>query len=186
MRNKDYRELQISSSMLVFVFMAIIILGIVIFLLGVSVGKKQASITGETRFAEMPIEKIEPEKPISADPDEDEINQEISSHTKNKEKQKTPVQKAEKPAELRQDLFYIQVGAYTDRDSASRIADKYKNMGLKTYVIDPFPTDRRTIYRVRVGGYETRGEAEEVKANLMQRENKKSSDYFIIKSESSP
>jgi cell division septation protein DedD len=181
MRNKDYRELQISSSMLVFVFIAIIVLGIIIFLLGVSVGKKQASLTEETQFAEVPIEKVEQEKPLSSEQDKDKISQEISSHMENREKKEEPAQIKQEPEGPRSGLFYIQVGAYTDKASASKIAEKYKNMGLKTYVIDPFPTDRRTIYRVRVGGYTTRDEAEEVKSNLMERENKQSSDYFIIK-----
>jgi cell division septation protein DedD len=99
----------------------------------------------------------------------------------NREKKEEPAQIKQEPEGPRSGLFYIQVGAYTDKASASKIAEKYKNMGLKTYVIDPFPTDRRTIYRVRVGGYTNRDEAEEVKSNLMERENKQSSDYFIIK-----
>jgi cell division protein FtsN len=81
---------------------------------------------------------------------------------------------------VKQNLYYIQVGAYTDKSSASKIADKYNNMGFKSLVVSPLPTDRRTIYRVRIGGYETREEAEEIKEILMEKENKKSSDYFII------
>jgi len=179
MRNKDYRELQISSSMLVFVFIAIIILGIVIFILGVSVGKKQAVITKETQFSAVPIEDVRREKP--AVPEQDKINQEIASHTENKDKKEEPVEKVETTPPKSQNLYYIQVGAYSDRTSALKIAEKYSGMGIKSRIIDPYPTDRRTIYRVRIGGYETREEAEEVKKNLMEKENKKSSDYFIIK-----
>jgi len=64
MTNSDYRELQLSSSQLVLIFIAIIVLGVIIFLLGVSVGKKQAQITETTQIAEEPItEKVEEEKP---------------------------------------------------------------------------------------------------------------------------
>jgi len=184
MRNKDYRELQISSSMLIFVFIAIIILGIVIFLLGVSVGKKQASITKETQFAEVPIEQVQDQKPVTSqksepsEQDKNKINQEIASHEKNKSKPQT--QKVEKTSSPSPNLYYIQVGAYTDKNSASKIAQKYKNMGFESLVVNPLPTDRRTIYRVRIGGYETREQAQEIKEKLMARENKKSSDYFII------
>ncbi|MFO7981231.1 MAG: SPOR domain-containing protein [Candidatus Aminicenantes bacterium] len=181
MRNKDYRELQISSSMLIFVFIAIIVLGIVIFLLGVSVGKKQASLTKQTQFADVPIEQVQEKKPAASEQpeqDKDKINQEIASHAKIKSKEQA--QEAEKPSPVKQNLYYIQVGAYTDKSSASKIADKYNNMGFKSLVVSPLPTDRRTIYRVRIGGYETREEAEEIKEILMEKENKKSSDYFII------
>ena len=44
MSSKDYRELQLSSSQLVIIFLAIIILGVIIFLLGISVGKKRTEI----------------------------------------------------------------------------------------------------------------------------------------------
>jgi cell division septation protein DedD len=181
MRNKDYRELQISSSMLIFVFIAIIVLGIVIFLLGVSVGKKQASLSGQTQFAEVPIEQVEEQKPVTSEEseqDQNEINQEIASHTKNKSKEST--QRAKTSSPLKQNLYYIQVGAYTDKDAASQIAKKYNNMGFNSLVVPPLPTDRRSIYRVRIGCYETREEAEEMKKILMEKENKKSSDYFII------
>ena len=64
MANSDYRELQLSSSQLVLIFVAIIIVGVIIFLLGVSVGKKQAQIAETTQIAEEPItERVEEEKP---------------------------------------------------------------------------------------------------------------------------
>ena len=43
MGSKDYRELQLSSSQLILIFIAILVLGIVVFLLGVSVGKNTIS-----------------------------------------------------------------------------------------------------------------------------------------------
>ena len=54
-------------------------------------------------------------------------------------------------------------------------------MGFQALVIEPLPTDRKTIYRVRIGGYETREEAEKAMEKLMEEENKKRSDYFIIR-----
>ena len=44
MSDKNFRELQVSSSQLVVIFLAILILGLIVFLLGVSVGKKQTEI----------------------------------------------------------------------------------------------------------------------------------------------
>ena len=64
MTNKDYRELQLSSSQLVLIFIAILALGVVIFLLGVSVGKKQAQIADTTQFTSEPLaEQVVEEEP---------------------------------------------------------------------------------------------------------------------------
>jgi len=46
--NKDYREVQLSSAQLAVIFIVILALGVVIFLLGVSVGKKQAQLVKES------------------------------------------------------------------------------------------------------------------------------------------
>lgn len=41
MKSKDFREIQVSSSLLAVIFLCVLALGVFIFLLGVSVGKKQ-------------------------------------------------------------------------------------------------------------------------------------------------
>ena len=65
MRNKEFREIQVSSSALVFIFLAILVLGVFIFLLGVSVGKKQAQIAGPTTLlAQRTVESVIPEQPV--------------------------------------------------------------------------------------------------------------------------
>ena len=46
MKNKDFREIQVSSSLLVAIFLGVLALGVFIFLLGVSVGKKQVRLSG--------------------------------------------------------------------------------------------------------------------------------------------
>jgi cell division septation protein DedD len=188
MSNKDFRELQLSSSQLVLIFLAILVLGIVIFLLGVSVGKKQAQIIGETQTAGLPTEQIKQDKPAllketpekTVDQEGEKIEQELASHKKAKEDVTEKAPPVTSPPQA-QNLYFIQVGAYSNKQAALTLADNYRANGYNSVVLEPFSTDRREIYRVRLGGYATRELAQKAKQELMRIENKKASDYFIIR-----
>jgi cell division septation protein DedD len=189
MANKDYRELQLSSSQLVLIFIAIIALGVIIFLLGVSVGKKQVQIADATKITSEPlVEKVTEEEPTAVDKPEDKpaeaekpveqakdtIGEELASHQKVKEETKT------KPALIpRSTGYFIQIGAFKSRDSAYSVAEELKDQGFPAQVFDPAPTDRSPLFKVRVGGYETRAQAEEELAKVAQAQGKQKSDYFI-------
>lgn len=177
MKNRDYRELQLSSSQLFFIFLAILILGVVIFLLGVSVGKKQAQIMKGVQIAAK--KKAEPAGDQTSPPAEESkesISKELASLQKaTEETQKQPTVSGERT------LFYVQVGAFNRREIALSFADTFNQRGYPAIVLDPFPSDRREIFRVRIGGYATREEAAEVRTKL-QTETSRTTDYFIIRS----
>jgi len=177
MKSREYRELQLSSSQLFFSFLRILVLGVVIFLLGVSVGKKQAQIIKGTEIAAK--EKAEPAGDQTSQPAEESkesISKELASLQKaTEETQKQPLVPGKKV------LFYVQVGAFNRRDAALSFAEGFKQKGYPTLVFDPYPTDRKQVFRVRIGGFNTREEAEEVNAKLKSG-TKKKTDYFIIKS----
>ncbi len=189
MTNKDYRELQLSSSQLVLIFIAILALGVVIFLLGVSVGKKQAQIADTTQFTSEPLaEKVVEEKPKPVEEPEEKvtedikpaeqpkeaIRQELASHQKVKEEAKV------EPAPIpRSSGYFIQIGAFKNRDSAYVMAEELKDQGFPAQVFDPSPSDRNPLYKVRVGGYETRAQAESELEKLAEAQGKQKSDYFI-------
>jgi len=63
MRTRDFREVQVSSSLLVFILLAVIALGVVVFLLGVSVGKKQVELAAAHQAAP---EKVRVEQPVTS------------------------------------------------------------------------------------------------------------------------
>lgn len=181
MKDKEYRELQLSSSLLIFIFLVIIVLGVVIFILGVSVGKKQAVIANQSTVSE-PVEKIEVEKPPPVEESEDPISQELASHQQTTEEKKPPPPPSSPPPiQPKKDMYYIQLGAFQDKNSADALAKKYQEQGYNCTVFDPLPADKRRIYRVRIGGYETREQAQQEKARLIRAENKKPGDYFIVK-----
>lgn len=176
MNNKEYRELQLTSSQLVFIFLAIIILGIIIFLLGVSTGKKQAQIARSSEApAETLTEKVEPERPQTASATEDSLSKELASHQKAKEEAKpqTPL------SVQQQDLYYVQVGAFNNEQAAQTFSENFKGSGYNVLVLQPFQTDRKSVYRVRVGGFETRELALAAKDKLAKQTRK--SDYFVIR-----
>jgi cell division septation protein DedD len=174
MKNRDYRELQLSSSQLFFIFLAILILGVVIFLLGVSVGKKQTQIMKGAQIAGK--EKAGDQTSPPAEKSKESISKELASLQKaTEETQKQPTVSGERT------LFYVQVGAFNRREIALSFADTFNQRGYPAIVLDPFPSDRREIFRVRIGGYATREEAAEVRTKL-QTETSRTTDYFIIRS----
>ncbi len=176
MKNKDYREIQLTSSQLVFIFLGILILGVVIFLLGVSVGKKQAQIIrGSELPAQAKLDQAKDKEILPSTKPKDAIGKELASHQKMSAK--TP---KEPPKAGKKELFYIQVGAFNNREPASAFAEEFKKKGYPALVLDPFPSDRKTVFRVRIGGYETKEKAEEVNSRLKS-ESKRKRDYFIVK-----
>lgn len=190
MRNKDYRELQLSSSILIFIFLGIVIVGIVIFLLGVSVGKKQTQLSANNQIpAEDTLEKVTTAQPQPVASEPDSISQEIAAHQEPANKKPQPIEKkpttpppsTPEKTQATGPLWYIQIGAYSSKSSAENLVERYKKMGYNALALDPFSSDRRNIYRVRVGGYQTREEAAQAQADLAKAENKKLSDYFIVR-----
>ena len=200
MRNKDFRELQLSSAQLVIILVGILLIGVVIFLLGVSVGKKQSQIANESttvakgeieQAADKPPvsvqkpktekpketkpEKTEPKESISKEKKSGTIKRELASHEEVKEKTKTITAPTEK-----ENLFYIQIGAYKFKNNALNIADGFNKKGYPSMVINPLPLDKKPWYRVRVGGYKSREEAEEIKSKLLKLGITKKLDYFIV------
>jgi len=194
MKNKDFRELQISSSFLVVIFVGILILGVFIFLLGVSVGKKQAQIASEStpppRIVTEEVKATPPARPIQTEQavtDNKLIAEELASQPKAEPAIKpepkssppnAPAAKAQTSAAAKKGLFFIQVGAFNDKKAALESAEKFKPLGYAVIVVDPSPPINK--FRVRLGGYSTREEA--VKAlSKLKAESKKPLDYFIAR-----
>jgi cell division septation protein DedD len=174
MKNRDYRELQLSSSQLFFIFLAILILGVVIFLLGVSVGKKQSQIMKGVQITAK--EKAEDQTSPPAEESKESISKELASLQKaTEETQKKPTASGDRT------LFYVQVGAFNRREVAVSFAEIFNQRGYPAIVLDPFSSDRKEVFRVRIGGYATREEAAEVR-NKIQSETSRKTDYFIIRS----
>jgi len=62
--------------------------------------------------------------------------------------------------------FAVQIAAFTDDKGANALAGKLKRAGYASTYTEPVETSRGTLWRVRVGGYGTRPEAEAARAKL--------------------
>ncbi len=62
--------------------------------------------------------------------------------------------------------FAVQIAAFTDDKGASALAAKLKRAGYASTYTETVETSRGTLWRVRVGGYGTRPEAEAARAKL--------------------
>ena len=58
------------------------------------------------------------------------------------------------------------MAAFDDPQRARVMVGELKQKGLPAYMIEPPPTDPNAPYRVRVGGYATREEAEKAAAEV--------------------
>ena len=185
MKNKDFREIQVSSSLLVVIFLGVLALGVFIFLLGVSVGKKQVRIATPTQVVTQQIPEPVKEPPVKPTVSETESATVAAAS-------KPPVQEpAVKPAAEKakvvpkkapaggSGLYYVQIAAFADKAQAQVQADKYKKQGYTTFVADPRPEDTKTWYRVRLGGYSSRDRAVALLSKL-NAEAKKKTDFRIV------
>lgn len=197
MKNREFRELQVSSTQLAIIFLGILIIGVVIFLLGVSVGKKHAQIAQKTNIIAqkepeqikekitLPEVKPEQKQEISKQmPTQVTATQKETAAEKPKEEPKLePKKEASKPEPKKtepKNLYYVQVGASAEKPAALSTAQKFKAQGYSVIVLDPFPTDRKPFFRVRIGGFQTKEEAEAARAKLTSSAGRKT-DYFIVR-----
>jgi cell division septation protein DedD len=182
MKNKEFREIQVSSSALVFIFLAILVLGVFIFLLGVSVGKKQAQMTGPTTLlAQRTTETVTQQPPVvQKEAESEKITAPPASNPQAQEEKKKAVPPIETKAAAKTGLFYIQVAAFFEKSQAATMAAKFKKQGYSVLVLDPLPTDKKTVYRVRLGGYSTREKASQDLAKLNSA-SKKKTGYYVTK-----
>jgi cell division septation protein DedD len=204
MKNREFREIQVSSTQLAVIFLGILIIGVVIFLLGVSVGKKHAQVAQKVniltqtepeqikeKITTLPQMKSKQEpadvsagKPTAAEaasaPAKKEILPKKSEAAPPKSEPKAaPKLGQQSPAEQK-NLYYVQVAALAEESAAQSTAQKFRGMGYTVRVMNPQPTDRTPVYRVRVGGFLTREQADEVRAKLSNAASGKT-DYFIVR-----
>jgi DedD protein len=75
-----------------------------------------------------------------------------------------PAAPAATPAKA--DGFVVQLAAFADDKGANALVSKLKKAGYAAAYIEPVETSRGTLWRVRVGGYATRADADAARAKL--------------------
>ncbi len=267
-KNREVRELQFSSTQLIVLFLAILVLGIFIFLLGVSVGKKQTRLTQEANLVRNPAgQSVRRNIPVAPkeEPGPTAIDKEIASHAQQSTASKTgaqpqgtgslspsaktatpslplskptvtdaktapsktgatpqtqpqtksqsavpakaktgtiaaPSSKAPavktrtatsttaqpktapaKTTQIVKGYYYIQLAAFDERAAAVTFSTQIRAAGYPTIVMDPTARDKKPWYRVRVGGYATKEEAETTVQRLRAVVTGRKFEYWITR-----
>jgi cell division septation protein DedD len=185
MKVKNFREIQVSSSQLALIFLLLLAVAIVIFWLGVSVGKKQvlgqaeaqvsqveaspasaspAIVSPESLSAAKTETKVEPEKPLikeevtKKEPEETKSSSILGEKTSSTEAKtlakplgkQAPTPQLQASTSLR---YFVQVGAFAHKEGASSLIKELKKIGYQPVIIEPLPTDKKALYRVRIGPF---------------------------------
>jgi len=78
-------------------------------------------------------------------------------------------------------LYYVQLAAFDERKGAEDYAVDIKSAGFPTIILNPLATDKKPWYRVRIGGYASKEEAEQAAMKLKSIVNKKRFEYWITR-----
>jgi cell division protein FtsN len=219
-----FRELRFSPVQLVIVFLSILVLGIFVFLLGISVGKKQILVQAQARpvnvekFPSNPVTspikvgepavttapaetKMEPAgaaaapetktsakpepktKPAESKPVEPKPAEKKTVEAKSETKPAAAEAKPKTPpaADFKSAPFYVQIGAVETRAAADAYAKRVVGLGFPVLILDPLATDKKPVFRVRVGPYPSKTEATDAQAALATALKKKTTDFFLVK-----
>jgi cell division septation protein DedD len=207
LQDEGFHEIQLNGKQLVFLFMAATVVSVVIFLLGVFVGRGVRaergtvadSATASTAAAEtsptpQPATAVPVAPPAGSDPTAVAPPKEAAedlSYFKRLDKA-TPAAEKLKPAPKENKVdrpaleappapapasaneptgqgYVVQIAALNVRSDAEAIAKRLSNKGYAAYVVAP-PDGTPAVYRVRVGKFPTKREADSVAAKLQKEE----------------
>lgn len=191
--DEGFHEIQLSGKQLVFWAMAIVVIGVVVFLLGVQVGRGVLAQRGlpEAHAANSAPDNEPPPPPASASQGSEtpvtageklSYAERLSSAEPTPEKltplsaPKTEPARSAGAGEAREGgpqreeaAFSIQVAALAKREEAETIVKRLAAKGYPAYVAAPIK-EKVPIFRVRVGKYKARNEADTVAAKLQKEE----------------
>jgi cell division septation protein DedD len=218
MSDQGFHEVQLSGKQLVFLFMSAVVVMVVVFLLGVNVGRGVRSAVGDTEVLAQgdpsapkgpdtsapgvePVKPAQPElsyhdmllgataaadkgaagaekgaaaekgPPSEAPPP---IAEAPPSQTPVATPVTTPSPAARPPAaqvppaapKATSGGWFLQTGAYSTQAVADGQVTELKQLNIAAFVVPPEATERVKRFRVRIGPYANRAEAEQVSSRL--------------------
>ena len=222
MSDQSFHEVQLSGKQLVFLFMSAVVVMVVVFLLGVNVGRGVRGAVGDTEILAQgdPSTAKGPDAPAgnpattasaeSAKPAQAELSYHDmlvagSADKGGADKDKTPpavapppVAEAPPPVQTPTPTpaatptavarppatqtapaqtpavapkpsgtnWFLQTGAYSTQAVADGQVAKLKQLNVPAFVVAPDGSERQKLFRVRIGPYSTRAEAEQVSSRL--------------------
>ena len=195
MADEGFHEIQLNGKQLVFLFMAATVVGVVIFLCGVMVGRgvrDQRAAEMAEFAAEAPVDPTVTAPPATAaTPDggsaatQEDLSYpaRLANDTPQPETLKPVAEAAAPPAPAAERTsarsptdtepagtgFVVQVAAVRERAEADTIARRLTSRGYPAYVMAP-AAGAPQVFRVRVGKYKERREAESIATRLEKEE----------------
>jgi cell division septation protein DedD len=196
--DEGFHEIQLNGKQLVFLFMAVTVVSVVIFLCGVLVGRGVRVDPAESLTAQAPAaspvaapadaagasanttppateELSYPDRLASAEPAREQLR-DPAPPPRREEVVSSPVRapapSASKPAATGEPGgtgYAIQLAALSKREEADGIARRLTGKGYPAYVLSP-EAGAPPVFRVRVGKFSDRREAESVRARLQKEE----------------
>lgn len=195
MSDEGFHEIQLSGKQLVFLFMSGVVLLVVVFLLGVDVGRGVRNAVGDvpmsaeatppaTALTEEPVGGAEPVKaaepelsyhemllgegaPPAADPAKptaETAPPPVDETVPQPTTAPAPPATAAPPAGRGE--WFLQTGAYSTQAVADGQVAKLKQLGVPAFALAPEAGAAVKFFRVRVGPFADRAEAEQVKGRI--------------------
>ena len=197
MTDDGFHEIQLDGKQLVFLFMATTVVSVVIFLCGVLVGRgvgvEQDAVLAVAELDVTPSSTSIPDAVgdgVPASEAQAEVRAEdLTYPDRLDEGSPVPESIAEapppeaateappaaepmvaSPPPPSAEGFTVQVAALSERPEAEAMVQRLNGKGYEAYILDPAPNAPTTMFRVRVGRYPDRGEAEQILRRLEREE----------------
>ena len=175
-------EIQLGNKQLVFIFFIAIVICGLFFMVGVKVGKeaKEMELKVARQYA-TPGVKPSPQETVSQEiksPEEITLPEQAAKEAEPREAppqtaQPSPTRIEEpkgQPTPSVKGYYTIQVMAISDRARAFSIRDNLKNKGYPAYVVTATGPNDKVTYKVRIGRFATKEEAQKVAQQVKERE----------------
>lgn len=189
MTEREFHEIQLSGKQLVFLFISAVVLAVVIFLLGVAVGRGvRGAVSDAPIEADAGTETVVPAEPTAQPAQELGYHDLLAGATgtpanppaENAAPPATPppaapatpvtppVEPAATPPSTERPTggWFLQVGAYSGRQAADAQVTALKKLDVPAFVLVPGAGSPDRLFRVRIGPYATQAEADGVRTRL--------------------
>jgi cell division septation protein DedD len=190
-----FHEIQLSGKQLVFLFMATTVVSVVIFLCGVLVGRgvrserTPAEVAAPPVVTPAPTDTVADAGPPAAEPPTPPVEAEPSLSYKSRLEGNKPPAETLKPADApraapapatprpsraaanpSKETWVVQIVALRDQAMASSIVERLSGKGYPAFVVNPTAGAAAPVFKVQVGRYTDRDEAEQVARRLEKEE----------------
>jgi DedD protein len=205
--DEAFHEIQLSGKQLVFLFMATTVISVVIFLCGVFVGRggvraEDIGVNSSVAAAADPAAPLpgpvtsEPPTPPSEAPltyqqrleSEKSVPETLKPRTEPARSEPdtaraTPPERQSAPSAsatngARPGTWAIQVQALRDREVATQVVQRLRSKGYPAFLVAPTAGAPTQLFRVQVGRYPDRADAQQVESRLKKEEQ---FDTFIVR-----